>query len=160
MVISDRIAVLDQGRIMQIAPPAQIYSAPANRFVAGFMGTTSFIHGTVVEAGPGTATVRTPEGGLIRGRGRGLAAGQEADVAVRPESIRLLPAGGGGAADPATNVFPARIVRAAYVGELTDYQLDLRGALLRARGEASRPLPEGSEVRVKLDPEQLWIVAG
>ncbi len=158
MVISDRIAVLNQGRIMQIGPPAEIYAAPANRFVAGFMGTTSFIHGTVAEAGPQLSAVRAADGTIIRGKGRGLSAGQEADVAVRPESIRLLSAADGGE-EGQPNTFAARIVRAAYVGELTDYQLDLRGALLRARGEATRPLPEGSEVRIRLDPQQLWILA-
>jgi ABC-type Fe3+/spermidine/putrescine transport system ATPase subunit len=159
MVISDRIAVMDRGRVVQIGPPAEIYSAPASRFVAGFMGTTSFIHGRVEELAAEAVAVRTDTGLRLQGRGRGLAVGQEAAVAVRPEHVRFLETASGGAADEA-NVFAARVVRASYVGELIDYQLDLQGWPLRARGETVRPIPEGREVWIRLDPGQLPVLPG
>jgi iron(III) transport system ATP-binding protein len=162
MVISDRIALIDQGKLIQIGPPAELYSSPINRFVAGFMGTTSFVQGKVEQSRGEAVWVRTPAGLSLRGRGRGLRDGQEVVVAVRPEHVRFVDAperAGQPSARPAeANVFPARVVRASYVGELIDYQLDLRGTSLRARGEVARASPEGKEVWVRLDPESLPVL--
>jgi ABC-type Fe3+/spermidine/putrescine transport system ATPase subunit len=165
MVISDRIAVIDQGKVVQIGPPAEIYSAPVSRFVAGFMGTTSFVHGRVEELQGEVVWVRTDAGSRLRGRGRGLTGGQAVVVAVRPEHLRFVaappPQGGqpaAGGQPSADNLFAARVVRASYVGELIDYQLDLQGASLRARGEVTAAMPEGREVWVRLDAEKLPVL--
>ncbi len=157
MVISDRIALIDQGRLVQIGPPAELYASPANRFVAGFMGTTSFVQGSVEQSRGDAVWVRTPGGLRLRGKGRGLRDGQEVVAAVRPEHVRFLEAAGAAGSDDA-NVFQVRVARASYVGELIDYQLDLRGTSLRARGEVGRAAPEGREVWVRLDPENLPVL--
>ena len=169
MVISDRVAVMDSGRIVQIGEPMEIYSSPASRFVAGFMGTTSFIRGTVAETEGDQVSVRTDSGLIIQGRGRGLAAGEEVAVAVRPEHIQLLASGGSGAeagsdttspggAPGGPNTFQARVVRASYVGDFIDYQLDLQGSPVRARGEVKGRLSEGQNVHIHLDPGQLPVL--
>jgi iron(III) transport system ATP-binding protein len=90
MVISDRIAVLDRGKLMQLATPAEVYSRPANKFVAGFMGTTNFIHGIVQDISGDYAAVAAIDGLVLHGRGLGLEKGQEVDVAVRPENVEFL----------------------------------------------------------------------
>jgi len=160
MVISDRIALLDKGKVVQIGKPEELYASPANRFVAGFMGTTSFVPGKVEQSRGEAVWVRTPAGLSLRGRGRNLRDGQEVAVAVRPEHVRFLEALTAGAAPPPeeANVFPARVVRASYVGELIDYQLDLQGSSLRARGDVARAVAEGKQIRIRLDPDNLPVL--
>ena len=158
MVISDRIAVMNQGRIVQIGKPTEIYSAPSSKFVAGFMGTTTFIHGKVAGVSGERSDVRTDFGLSIIGRGRELAPGDEVDVAIRPENIKFLSGPEDRQAHRKENVFEVQVTRASYVGELVDYQLDLKGSLLRAKGETSDPLAEGTVIRIHIEPEQLSIL--
>jgi ABC-type Fe3+/spermidine/putrescine transport system ATPase subunit len=159
MVISDRIVVLEKGRIMQLGTPLDIYSKPANKFVAGFMGTTNFIHGRVVDIDKEYAVVTTDDGLTLTGRGHGLENGGEVDVAVRPESIRFFLSPGEAATLPhGPNLFEAEVVRASYVGELIDYQLRIKNHLIRAKGEVQNPHGVSERVVIKLDPDQLAVL--
>jgi len=158
MVISDRIAVMNQGKIVQIGRPEGIYSAPASKFVAGFMGTTTFIHGKVSGTARERIVVQTDSGLSIQGKGEQLAAGNEVDVAIRPENIRFLTTPADIRKQGKENTFEARVTRASYVGELVDYQLDLKGSLLRAKGETANPLSEGTTIHIYIEPEQLSIL--
>jgi len=158
MVISDRIAVLEKGRIMQLGTPVEIYSQPANRFVAGFMGTTHFIRGKVTSVQDPYAVVTADDGLALTGRGAGLKLGQEAEVAVRPENIRFLPASEASSARQ-PNVFEAEVARATYVGELIDYQLKVKTHLIRAKGEVLSSYVEGERVSIQLNPDQLAVLS-
>jgi len=101
LTMSDRIAVMSEGRILQIGSPDEIYEQPRNRFVADFIGQTNFLTGSVVVFEDGTATIDLPGTGHVRGS---VPAGNEPQgsvtVAVRPERVFLesdydrdLPAG-------------------------------------------------------------------
>lgn len=158
MVISDRIAVMDQGDVVQIGRPTEIYSTPSTKFVAGFMGTTTFIHGKVTETTGERIAVQTDSGLSIQGKGRQLAAGDEVDVAIRPENIKFLASPADLREQGKENTFEARVTRASYVGELVDYQLDLKGSLLRAKGETANPLSEGTPIRIYIEPDHLSIL--
>ncbi|NIS59651.1 MAG: ATP-binding cassette domain-containing protein [Proteobacteria bacterium] len=160
MVISDRIAVLDKGRMMQLGKPVDIYSRPANKFVAGFMGTTNFIHGKVADFYGDYMVVATESGLSLYGKGSGLERGQEADVAIRPENIDFMPASKTSSGKKNLNVFDAKVVRASYVGELIDYQLEIKDSLIRAKGDVRRRLAEGETVKIHLDPDQLAVLRG
>ena len=155
MVISDRIVVLNNGRIMQQGSPQEIYLRPANKFVAGFMGTTTFVSGTVSSVQGERCVIRTADGLELVGSGRGFAVGNRVSAAVRPESIELLPAAAGTAA---VNCFETVIDYAFFTGELVDYQLRLGSIFLRARGNASRPRQAEERVSIRIDPERLPIV--
>jgi iron(III) transport system ATP-binding protein len=158
MVISDRIAVMEKGRIMQLGDPLEIYSKPANKFVAGFMGTTNFLHGKVAKIDKEYAVVTTEDGLTIAGRGHNIEMNAEADIAIRPESIKFLsPAE---ATDHANqpNVFEAEVARASYVGELIDYQLRIKNHLIRAKGEVRGACGVGMRILIKLDPDQLAVL--
>jgi ABC-type Fe3+/spermidine/putrescine transport system ATPase subunit len=155
MVISDRIVVLNNGRIMQEGSPRDIYLRPANKFVAGFMGTTTFVSGTVSAVQGERCIIRTTGGVELAGSGAGFAVGSRVSAAVRPEAIELLPAAGTGAA---VNTFETVVDRAFFTGELVDYQLRLGSIILRARGDASRPRQAEERVSIRIDPERLPIV--
>ena len=159
MVISDRIAVLEKGRIMQLGTPREIYSQPANKFVAGFMGTTHFIPGRVESLANEYVIVTAEEGLTFTGRGHGLEKGQEVIVAIRPESIRFVPPAEVTPASREPNLYEAEVVRASYVGELIDYQLKIKSHMIRAKGEVGSAYALNDRMVVKLDPDQLAVLA-
>jgi len=158
MVISDRIAVLDRGKLMQLATPAEIYSRPVNKFVAGFMGTTNFIHGKVQDITDDYAAVAINDGLILHGRGLGLEKGQEVDVAVRPENVEFLSQSQASMPHGDLNIFNARVDRATYVGELIDYQLTFGDSLIRAKGDVRRKRAAGETVKIYIDPDQLPVL--
>jgi spermidine/putrescine ABC transporter ATP-binding subunit len=88
--MADRIAVMDQGRLLQVAPPPELYEAPNCRMVADFIGKMNLFPGRLVDGGNGVLRVES-EIGLLRFDRAGLAAPQAGDVgvAVRPEKIAL-----------------------------------------------------------------------
>jgi spermidine/putrescine transport system ATP-binding protein len=113
LTMSDRIAVMHRGKMLQAGTPAEIYERPSSRFVADFIGETNFLHGTVIGQGEGRAQVKIGDGLVVEGISpRPVTLGSEAAVAIRPEKARLdvvRPAS-------AHNVFPAVIDRIVYVG--------------------------------------------
>jgi len=100
LVMSDRILVMDDGRIQQDARPEEAYRRPANRFVAGFIGVTNFLPGTVVDAGAGRVRVGREE--LAGNAGTALAPNQAVEVALRAERLRVHAAGADAAGVAAT----------------------------------------------------------
>lgn len=90
LVMSDRVAVFDKGRIQQIGQPESIYSHPANAFVAGFIGETTWLRGRVAQIVDGMCSVETPAGTIrARAAGPGVTHSAPVRVALRPEDIRL-----------------------------------------------------------------------
>jgi spermidine/putrescine transport system ATP-binding protein len=89
LVMSDRIAVMNQGRFEQVGSPRALYHDPATPFVASFVGETNRWRGEVASAANGTVALRLPSGAVVVGEG---AAPQQAALAfVRPEAIALSP---------------------------------------------------------------------
>src|SRR5258705_11352454 len=90
LILSDRVLVMEAGRVEQIGRPEEVYRRPATAFVARFLGRANFLAGTVAVTGA-TATVVTLDGGLsvVGGPRSGLVRGQPVGVALRQESIRL-----------------------------------------------------------------------
>jgi spermidine/putrescine transport system ATP-binding protein len=113
LTMSDRVAVMSQGRIEQVGTPAEIYDAPATAFVASFVGESNPLPGRVRESGGGFATLETALGPLRARDPRGLATGSPAIVIVRPERCRL---DGAGEADAADNLVEGRIERVDFEG--------------------------------------------
>jgi iron(III) transport system ATP-binding protein len=96
MQLADRVAVLDTGKIAQLAPPQAIYETPADRYVAKFIGATNEIFGTLASVDPdGTGVVATEAGDLRGTLGQtSLAPGETVSVIIRPESCRLAESSG------------------------------------------------------------------
>ena len=108
--LSDRIAVLDRGRLVQVGPPAELYERPATRFVAGFLGAANFLAGTVAESDAAGIALRV---GGARVVARGTArAGEAVLLSLRPERIALLPPGA--AAD---NVVDGSVTGRSFLGD-------------------------------------------
>ena len=91
--ISQLVAVMNAGRIEQLADPQTLYHRPETLFTARFVGAGSFVSGVVEDVGPAGATV-VLEGERVTGENGGVSAGQPATVMLRPEELRIVPAGG------------------------------------------------------------------
>jgi len=118
LAMSDRVAILDAGRILQVGTPLEVYRCPARRAVASFIGETDFIAGTVVSAGGGRASVDTALGrfdGVLGDPTQPPKAGAAVTLAVHPESWVLR---GEGAT---ANCAQGTIGEAVYLGDLAQY---------------------------------------
>ena len=117
--MADRIAVMDAGRIIQVGAPEALYSRPATRFVADFLGEANFIDGRAPTSGCLTQ-VQTPVGVIHHTRSEDLTPGMDVTCCVRPEQIRLDPAEAN-PADTDDNLIPATVVSRMYLGEISQY---------------------------------------
>jgi spermidine/putrescine transport system ATP-binding protein len=91
LTMSDRIAVMNQGRIEQCDTPEEIYERPATTFVAGFIGVSNLMPGEVVSANGAGSRVRLDAGVEIDAPTDGIATGERCHAVVRPEKLRLDP---------------------------------------------------------------------
>jgi putrescine transport system ATP-binding protein len=154
MTVADRIAVMDRGRLMQVAPPAAIYEQPNSRWVADFIGDVNVFEGRV--GADGLSVEGTAAGHLRVAAKADAAPGTTVWVAVRPEKVRITrepPLPG------ADNCVAGKIVDIGYLGDFSIYKLRLRdGAVIKAAlanvgGRAERALTLGEEVWLIWPPE-------
>ncbi|HYJ80756.1 MAG TPA: ABC transporter ATP-binding protein [Longimicrobiaceae bacterium] len=144
--LSDRIAVLDRGRLQQVASPEALYASPANAFVAAFVGRANFIAGSVEENRADGLLVRLAAGPLWPARpADGLQArpGTAVRVMLRPEALRIA----GDAADNA-GALRGRVLDRRFAGAATFYRLAAEGGELLVEGRPGAAA-DGAEVAVE-----------
>lgn len=123
LTMSDRIAVMGSGQLLQVGTPTEIYERPSCRFVADFIGETNFLDGVVVETNPTSTVVQVGPGLVVKGIAtRPTAVGQTVTVSVRPEKARLAEQVVTGA-----NVYPVTVDHVAYIGSDTRIAVQLHG---------------------------------
>jgi spermidine/putrescine transport system ATP-binding protein len=163
MTMSDRIAVMNRGRYEQLGDPESLYERPATRFVAGFLGVSNLLPGTVEGAAGDYAVIRLHDDARVRAP-QALVAGQLAvEIGVRPEKIRLhqgttaLPSG--------HNAITGTVVDVSYLGVSTQYTVAATsGARVTvyeqnvertSRGSLHRP---GQAVHLTWSPEHTFVI--
>jgi iron(III) transport system ATP-binding protein len=158
LAMADRIAVMRSGAIRQAAMPREIYERPADAFVAGFVGEVSELAGEIVVSGERPEAggkkdgrrplvVKTALGEFAVSDGADWKAGDTAVVCIRPERVRVSPAG---EADAGVG---GRVVRAVYSGAQEEIQVEAGGVMVKAlRAGAGAPMEIGAEVRVSIEP--------
>lgn len=123
MTMADRIAILDKGEVMQVATPAEIYEAPASRFVANFVGNVNMFEGNVTARDAAGASIESETGIAIRTENAGDAeTGARVAYAVRPEKIKVSSRP---PADTSANAAEGEIFDIAYLGDMTVYHVKL-----------------------------------
>jgi len=150
LIMSDRIAVMNQGRIEQLAAPEQLYERPRTRFVADFLGVKNILEVEVISVGAGRASLRTPGGALIAAvDDGGFAAGGRAWIGLRPESIALAPA--------RDNAFDGTLDDEIYLGDFTDWRVKVGSETLTvSEGAATaRGRKRGDAVRISFPAESV-----
>ena len=127
LTLSDRIAVFNQGKVLQLGPPKELYERPANRFVADFIGINNLIEGTVqsIDAQRRQLAVRTALGELSALLDERLLAGDRCILCIRPENAAF-----GGEAAGGRNLVNGRIAFAAYLGNAVRYDVELAGGII------------------------------
>jgi putative spermidine/putrescine transport system ATP-binding protein len=135
MTLSDRVAVLNHGRIEQLASPQRLYDAPANPFVAGFIGDNNMLTGQAGSAG----MLRLADGRCLHARQAGpLVDGRTATLCLRPEHLRVAGAG------DAENLLQATLIDAIHQGDHWRLVAQLQGSLATWSAKlAPGALPQG-----------------
>jgi spermidine/putrescine transport system ATP-binding protein len=159
LTMSDRIAVMNEGRVQQVADPTTLYELPDNRFVANFIGQTNVFSGTVESVNADRVTLRTRGGARIEAVTReenGLEVGAEAYATVRPEKVRFGSTG--------DNTINAEIRQIVYLGISTQFIAELSdgGALVLHQQnvhDAAGPAI-GDEVSVAWDARNCLVLGG
>lgn len=159
LTMSDRIAVMNQGRIEQIGSPEEIYDNPVNYFVADFIGESNFVKGAVEKIGPARCSFRS-EGGVIFkcSLGREIPADGERYLAVRPEKISIVEQG-----HSFSNECEVVIEETIYLGNITAYRarLLMGGAELmikRQNKDVTRPVKKGETLVIGWNEKDNCIV--
>jgi putrescine transport system ATP-binding protein len=157
MTMADRIAVMDKGRIVQVATPAEIYEAPASRFIADFVGTVNMFEGKVTAREYNVATIDSGNGFVIRADNAGEAkSGSTVWFAVRPEKIRVSskrPENAG------LNAAEGEVWDIAYLGDMTLYHVRLddgrmvRTSLINSERTTQDPLSWHDRAWISFQPD-------
>ena len=146
LTLSDQVAVMDGGRLIQYGPPREIYESPRNRFAAEFIGTANFFEGKVsapAEAG-GTAVVETAQGALRCVTSEALAQGAPVAVAVRPENVALLKERP--SQDDNLNVLAGSLTSVVFLGSTLDCEAEAEGAVVKVSAHPGADLRAGDPV--------------
>jgi spermidine/putrescine transport system ATP-binding protein len=157
LTMSDRIAVMNKGKVQQVADPPTLYELPRNRFVADFIGQTNVFSGMVESVSGKRITLSTPSGKVeATAREAEVEVGSEAHATVRPEKIRFGSEG--------DNVNTARIRQIVYLGVSTQYIAELPDGgklVLYQQNSREDANPEiGEEVAVVWDARHCLILGG
>jgi putative spermidine/putrescine transport system ATP-binding protein len=165
LTMSDRVAVLEKGRLVQLASPRTLYDTPVNAFVARFVGDANFIE-AVVDAHTGEFAELTSAAGnaLLATSGKRLTKGQRVLTMVRPEALELspiVPTLADHSPDAATGRLLAEVERAVFLGGVYRYWLRANGLALGCKVPCAarhRPFEPGEVVEVSLHAEDLRVI--
>jgi iron(III) transport system ATP-binding protein len=162
--MSDRVAVMNQGEIVQEGTPREIYHAPGDEFVASFIGSINLIRGTVGKVDEGNGVqVHTEFGALLCAQQAGEVAeeaGGDVIVAVRLEDVMIHRDERHPDQSPERpNVFNATVQIGLFGGTSVDYHLDVNGFDLQARVNSRFDLRQGDRVQIELPPTACRVYA-
>jgi ABC-type Fe3+/spermidine/putrescine transport system ATPase subunit len=158
LILSDRVLVMEAGRVEQVGRPEEVYRRPATAFVARFLGRANFLAGVVAQRGADGIVVALDGGLSVVGAAReDVAAGQRVQVAIRQESIRLAPAFTEAAR---VNRFPVTVAFHAFAGQAHHYVVQLVDGreLEVATPGADTPLQRGTAALVEWAPEDVILL--
>jgi iron(III) transport system ATP-binding protein len=154
--LSDRLAVMEAGRFVQVGTPRQIYKRPTTRAVAEFIGQSNAIRGTAMGKANGAAGHRfqTPLGVLAVETAFDGAPGAEVVLSFRPESVQFVRGANG-----APNAFAGRVAVVMYYGDHEDLHVDTGNGVVLARAPGSLEVTVGDQVEARIDPRDIAIIA-
>ena len=133
MSMSDRVAVMRNGKFEQIGSPREIFESPRTQFTAEFMGASNIFSGKATAVSEGTADsastdtvqIETETGFTVSSRNnREIPSGATISFSIRPEAVRIFPKGWDWQGD---NTFDGRIIEKVYLGDVTELELTLDG---------------------------------
>jgi spermidine/putrescine ABC transporter ATP-binding subunit len=154
LVLSDRIVVMNQGRIEQIGAPMEIYESPASKFVAEFIGETNFISGQILSCGPAAAVVQAGPLRVSATSRMPVLPGASVVLAIRPEKIAI-------GRSASSDQYEAVIEDVLFVGQSVKYVARIGDAISvtvkQQRGKDSIAFAPGDRVRLSLNQQDAQI---
>jgi iron(III) transport system ATP-binding protein len=154
LALSRQIAVMSEGRILQIGTPRDIYERPASQFVADFVGNTNFIDGVVRVVNPSNGVcIRTEIGELQVQTDQELRVDEHVAISVRPEDVELTEA-----RPPGGNVWEGRVDQKVFLGEAVDFQVKVGPRTLLSRRHPTLRTKVGDTIFVQLNPEKCVVL--
>jgi ABC-type Fe3+/spermidine/putrescine transport system ATPase subunit len=155
--LSDRIVVLDEGRVQQIGTPQQAYLKPSSRFVADFLGAANLFEGVLLRDGQGWG-VHLEDGQLVRCAEPALAPGRTVCAILRPERVIVEPAD----AAPAGDGLLATVSDVIYLGQSLRYHLESRQhqEIVAIATDRGARFAAGAPVRLRWRPDDVWVIPG
>lgn len=161
MAMSDRIAVMEGGKIQQVGTPEEIYFKPANRFVASFIGKTNFIEAVIEDFSHDSALVRVGDeirfwvDSSCRQDGYIPYRGDRVMISIRPEAMEIVDRLG-------KNVVKGRVRLAEFTGVTMEYEVEMGGITLHIStpGIGKEKKSPGDEILVHLPPRNMLIMRG
>ncbi len=168
MTMSDRIAVMQAGRIEQLGDPSELYERPRTAFVAGFLGVSNLLGGSIVERDAEYARVRLDDGETVLVPGWAAPRTARVQVGVRPEKLRLVASTGPAALahrEPGLNHLHGTVVDASYVGVSTEYLVHMDdGHAIKVYAQnietsgAAQAHPPGQPVALSWQPQHTFVI--
>ena len=159
LTMSDRIAVMNRGRVEQLGTPEELYERPTTRFVADFIGTTNLLTGTVESVESEHAVVRLASQESCVIGSADLVVGQSIELSIRPESVQLRPSNG---TSYVPNPIAATVEQVAYLGGSVQYHVRSSGglAITALAPKSGNRFAVGSAVDVTWVPAEALVLAG
>ncbi len=154
LALSDRIAVMHQGRLQQYGTPREVYRHPANRVVADFMGLVNLVPAQLQPGSNGSLIAAAGSLQLAIAPPPAARAGETVELAIRPENIHLRAANGAG--EPGVR---ARIEEVSYLGNLIEYIVAVGTIRLRVQAGPDADFAPGSEALLSIDAGQCKVFA-
>ncbi|NRQ31806.1 ABC transporter ATP-binding protein [Nonomuraea sp. NN258] len=155
LALSNAIAVMRNGSVVQLGRPRDIYENPNCRFVAEFIGTSNFLSGNVVARDGDRYTVNTLDGQLALDSAMALPLGTDVIVSARPEVVEVSTTSRAG---EVPNEWKGTVLTRAYLGDSLDHVVAVGKHELRTRGNPSTSIEPGTEVYLRMDPAKLVLV--
>ena len=157
MALSDRVVVMQAGRVLQIGAPEEIYQRPLSQAVASFFGSPNLLPATVVncarldDADFALSVRGSGWEGMCRA-GEARAAGADVLVMVRPENVRVA-----AGARQASGVLSGRVVQSSFHGARRSVTVEVNGSMMHAEVPAMTPLSE--QVTLTIDEKAAWALS-
>jgi iron(III) transport system ATP-binding protein len=161
LTMSDMVAVMNEGNIIQQGPPAQIYRDPTAIFVANFVGKTNFLKATIASTtdvgANGLMSLETPIGPLSCRLSPAIRHGETVTITVRPENVELSH---GHTADAIGNCVPGEVEDVVFLGNMTDCTVKVCGETIRVQLHPSQAPSRGDAVTLRFPVEHCFVIAG
>jgi iron(III) transport system ATP-binding protein len=154
LALSDQVAVMRAGQIIEIGPPKQIYFNSGGRFVADFIGRANLIKGQIASSDGSHAVIETPIGAIRGLNCQQLAPGTEAALCVRPEFISLAD----GPTGAKHNVFHGRVETLVFIGEAYEGDIRVGHQLFTTTVPPTANISEGEEIAISFNPDHCFLL--
>jgi len=152
LALSDRIAIMNKGKLAQLGTPEEIYELPRSKFVADFIGLANFLPAQAQSVQDGWASVQVGAHALRVTALPHDAAQQSALIFIRPGDIKIADE------NAVENILTGQIVKATYLGEKIDYRVQVDETELRVQTSDAKRRAVGENVRLYLPPERARLI--